>query len=719
MITSTAFISSKSFLFRKRDLFALIVISLAFFLSVNKPNVKFSFHPTWFFETDNSFNDNNRIVSVIKPIITDLEDDGRNEVINLSRNGVLTVISTQRPDDTQNIYKAAAIKSVKTSKLNIQKSNFPIAMTVGYGSSHDSNVAKNKIIVVVTNRLLVSCFDHKLQLLWEVSLSHHNDWIKDDATVAEIALLISPITTLTNHSNIVFVGERVKPKDPNINDLNIDINTNTNNTGASSFHSKHFNSYALDATTGNIIWTHDGTELKSEQYVRSLPHNAFQLDTRELMTKKRNSHNNDWTIFKQSLLNELPHIWQSGDDTKISLSHFYRGHIGAGSESQTKRHITNMNQNENYRSPNSQPRKSSKTERTKKSSIFSKSQLSEAVGKKKDHPSPNSNPNPNLSLNPNLNPHPNVLVVHSSDGVESISLKSGEPIASLSLTAGNAYSDINGDGILDTITVIETIEHAHTVNKHHTTISDEGTDGIFTPCTLVVMSGIPVKSQLFNATLCNSRHSIHDPFVKRSSLNPIVKEISATAPLILKPLNTHQDPTGNKDIFISINWGISTCFSGSGELKWQIKNTPIWKQGFTMASALPFTVDAKKSEVLVNSDIYNVFVCGDVRCDLISREGLVLASVDMPKPPVALPIFGDFDRDGVTDVLIVTEDMLLGYRLSVSSDSKVLSLAILVLGFILLVAFVMNVQTEGKDGGNVNLTTTIRLKRSTDELHYD
>ena len=56
--------------------------------------------------------------------------------------------------------------------------------------------------------------------------------------------------------------------------------------------------------------------------------------------------------------------------------------------------------------------------------------------------------------------------------------------------------------------------------------------------------------------------------------------------------------------------------------------------------------------------------CGGESIALFSKDGKTLASIDVPKAPVTVPVLGDFDSDGVTDIILVTEDAILGYRRS-------------------------------------------------------
>ena len=55
---------------------------------------------------------------------------------------------------------------------------------------------------------------------------------------------------------------------------------------------------------------------------------------------------------------------------------------------------------------------------------------------------------------------------------------------------------------------------------------------------------------------------------------------------------------------------------------------------------------------------------------MLSRDGAVLSTSELPNKPISRPVFGDFDSDGVSDVIVVTEDAILGFRLEVSQSNR-------------------------------------------------
>ena len=74
-------------------------------------------------------------------------------------------------------------------------------------------------------------------------------------------------------------------------------------------------------------------------------------------------------------------------------------------------------------------------------------------------------------------------------GLEVLSLKSGVPLTSLSLNRGQSYADIDGDGMVDSILVIETEADARAHGKK--AFSHDA--GEAQPCMVMVVSGLPAR----------------------------------------------------------------------------------------------------------------------------------------------------------------------------------------------------------------------------------
>ena len=93
--------------------------------------------------------------------------------------------------------------------------------------------------------------------------------------------------------------------------------------------------------------------------------------------------------------------------------------------------------------------------------------------------------------------YPNVVVAHTQTGVEVVALKSGAPVTSIALNKGHLFSDLNGDGVVDEVLVLGNKDSVSEVGKE---FAHDG--GALSHCSIMVLSGLPAHSQLFNGTVC-------------------------------------------------------------------------------------------------------------------------------------------------------------------------------------------------------------------------
>jgi hypothetical protein len=225
-----------------------------------------------------------------------------------------------------------------------------------------------------------------------------------------------------------------------------------------------------------------------------------------------------------------------------------------------------------------------------------------------------------------------------------------------------------------------------------------------------------------------------------SSGYAIPTTISAASPVILKTI----DPktlleSKMRNVVVAINIGLITCYSADGEFKWQSRSGPRWEVGAEetragSGTAVLFDSDASRVEDLGKHDNVHaqILVLGDETMVIVSREGEILATTDLPKKPIAHPVIGDFNSDGVTDVIIITDEAILGYKLEIVQSTKGLFIAIAVLVAITAIVFLANIQltpidaavaTEGaSQAAYLNKLvkhSVLTIARSTDESHID
>lgn len=758
---------------RNRDLILLCVVAVAMYLSLSSASLSYTLDPSWYLDQRKYSTAASSEYRSVPPVVTDLDGDGSKEVIMITRDHQLKVFNAEAPNgDHREVFIPEELASVRLSSLNLQKGKTPVALKTGYVVPYSEDVERSQVIVVVLEDWSVICYDATLKVLWEKAVAHKThelDTMIDKFRIDQVAVMIAPISIREGVSGVVVVGANMALREAH-EDIRVEHESEQMHSGDEDhpeMHARasleHFSLYALDASNGHVVWLHDGLEMKPEDFVKSLPMNALRLDRRDLQPQVHHAPGiSDWTIFRQSLLAQLPHSWQSVANTALSLAHFERRHLGARSVSsgQARRSLGTKTGTRSggiglagALGPSDSKGKAvagagagaGKRPGVGETAASAKRDAGRLVS---GHGRFTGIETPPLAASAVLphdasehTEHPNVLVAHTKNGLEVIALKSGLPMTSLALSPGRAYADVDGDGVVDTLIVLEKAADVQTHGYSLPAAGGHAGSGGLQHCSLMVLSGLPTQAQLFNGSLCANRNSLNDPAVTPSryqgSRRTLPDRISATQPLVVRTVDPRTLMESRvRDVVVAINTGILTCFSGTGVFKWQLRNLPLWSLSededvnapFSGASLLHFDADATRVEEGGSHDSVHahLLVTGESSLTLVSREGSILASADIPSPgPLTLPVLGDFDSDGVVDIIIVTEDSLLGYRVQVTTSSRGLFVALMVLSGIAAVAFVANIKVESvpldpRDvTGSKKLRSVLSLARSTEEFHLD
>ena len=291
-----------------------------------------------------------------------------------------------------------------------------------------------------------------------------------------------------------------------------------------------------------------------------------------------------------------------------------------------------------------------------------------------------------------------------------VSLTTGTPITALSLHPDHAYADLDGDGTIDTVSILE---NPQDVAQHSITMIHDNEN--LQHCMVLVTSGLPAQSQLFNGSICQNRRHLHDPLNKRPGSMNIPLNIKAAQPIIFRNL----DPmtlleSKRRDLAIAVNTGVFTCYSGNGHFLWQIDNTPTWPLEFEYYYAGLYDTNARRVDEtgVVDNLQTNFIILGDKSFSLVSREGHLLTITDLPASPRTKPIMGDFNNDGFTDMILVTEDAILGYRLEATESINFMLIGVLLLFLIAGFSFFMNIRTFSSDDDKDESSTSMTHNRS-------
>ncbi|CAM9094978.1 unnamed protein product, partial [Ectocarpus fasciculatus] len=568
----------------------------------------------------------------------------------------------------------------------------PVAMKTGYIDHYDAEESRQQVIVIMRQDWTVACYDAQLELMWERGVSHQTahdlENILEKYEMIETSIFITPTDVQKNQSGSVFVGVRVRLNDETATNIRIEGFSGMHVSGDKEHPDmklrgelEHFTVHALDGHTGKIMWLHDGSEQRTEDFKKSLPHQALQREARDLSRQvHRTAGGNDWTVFKGSILHELPHRWTSISDSSFRLAHFVRKHLGAGSGTQKS---PSKLSSSHAKKAVAEPKLTSGTKKQVGKLLSGRGRFlgveSHTLSQDAVLPHDASEHTDN----------PNVIVAHTRYGIEVFALKGGDFISSLALPEGRLSGDVDGDGIVDTVLVLQNDDE---VAAHGSMYAHVGKS--VQRCTLMVVSGLPPTAQLFNGSLCSNKRSLVDPTPDvsgSSDSNP--PAISATTPVLLRKLDyATGGEARDKDVCVAVNTGVVTCFSGSsGEVQWQSLKNPGWKSGFSFATLDQFVADAEETDEVGGHDLpmSMLFVAGDMDAALVDRDsGATLTSIELPYPPSVRPVFGDFDNDGVNDVIIVSSESLFGYRMKVSASSQGMLITIIVLLVLASIIFV-------------------------------
>lgn len=612
-------------------------------------------------------------------------------------------------------------------------------MQTGYVAPYSATEARRQVVVVVFEDWTVICYDSSLRVLWSKQVAHNTfdlDHLIKFYRVDTAAIDIVPLQLKDDAATgTVIVGASMVRRDA-LAGVSRESDERILRSLAEGTHPEvealaklsHFSVFALDSRLGHVLWKHDGMEMRAEQFSRSLPQHAYTLDVKDLMTKTHHAAGiNDWMVFRQSLVDELPHFWAGAEDTSMRIAHFIRRHIGATVEQVARPPRRDAGKGKKVKALAARKRGEHKDTSAGSGRngrpATGLGSLPLLQGEVSVHSLAKSATLPHNAAEHTENP--NVIVVHTENGLEVIALRTGVPITSLALPPGKVYADVDGDGVVDTIVVLD---NPNSVNKHRTEFAHHqyefSDEAVLQHCMIVVMSGLPARSQLFNGTVCADRPSLRD-FSSHSETRTIYKvkeppglkegetpgmreehsSIVHAIPIVLHKLDPKTLKESKvKDIIVAVHDGVVTSYSGTGNFNWQVRNAPRWAteedgelsaaESLTVASVSGFDSDADRASDLGSHDsVYsNILIVGESEIQLVSREGDGLATAELPKPPLAYPILGDFDNDGVTDIIITTKGAVLGYHVHVVQANNTILVVLLVLVAVAVVVFVANIQ---------------------------
>ncbi|OMO84554.1 hypothetical protein COLO4_21984 [Corchorus olitorius] len=580
---------------------------------------------------------------------------------------------------------------------------------------------QKQVLVVVTSGWWVLCFDHNLKKLWE---SNHQDDFPHNAHHREIAISISNYTLKHGDSGLVIVGGRMEmqphiyldpfeeigmaERDAEQHRRSASEKEGSENSGTVNL--RHFAFYAHDGRKGELRWSrkNENIEEHSSDPSQLIPQHNYKLDVHALNT--RHPGEVECREYRESILGVMPHHWDRREDTLLKLSHFKRH------KRKTVKKVPGKSTTYPFHKPeeNHPP---GKDETKKISNLIGKAANSEkpmdmkmfqlfgrflvsydamqlvvcwfmhqrcaslllsvcffllhrvfygnnALWSKLVLPLPMAYI-PTITNYTQLWWVPNVVVAHQKEGIEAVHLASGRTICKLHLQEGGLHADINGDGVLDHVQAVGGNGAEQTVVS--------GSMDVLRPCWAVATSGVPVREQLFNASICH-----HSPFnlfqhgdFYRGFGRSDTASLEVATPILIPKSDGHRHRKGSHgDVVFLTNRGEVTAYSPGlhghdAVWQWQLLTEATWSNlpspsgmmeggGTTVPTLKPISLRVHDNQQMI-------LAAGDQTGVIISPGGTILTSIDLPAPPTHALMTEDFSNDGLTDLIVVTTNGVYGF----------------------------------------------------------
>ncbi|KAJ0968484.1 hypothetical protein J5N97_025401 [Dioscorea zingiberensis] len=636
----------------------------------------FSFKEAWFHLSD-EYPIKYEAERLPPPIVADLNGDGKKEVLVATHDAKIQVLEphSRRVDEGFSEAQVLAEVSLLPDKIRVASGRRPVAMATGViNRFYKRGEIQKQVLVVVTSGWSVMCFDHNLKKLWENNL--------------QIAISISNYTLKHGDSGLVIVGGRMEMQHHSTMDLfeetfasekssdsqRRSANENESSGDSQTVDLRHFAFFAFAGQSGSLRWSrkNENIEAHSSDASQLIPQHNYKLDVHSL--NSRHPGEFECREFRESILGVMPHYWDRREDTRFELAHFRRH------KRKSLKKMPGKVTNNPFHTPveNHPPGKDPSNK------------IATIIGKAANYAgSAKSNKVGSLFLGKGVNDTflylcrectisqihhqsyfrlwwvPNVVVAHQKEGIEAVHLASvALRICKLHLPEGGLHADINGDGVLDHVQVVGGNGAEQAVVS--------GSMEVLKPCWAVATSGVPVREQLFNASICHHTHFgffHHGDFARNFGRNVDAGLLEVASPILI---HTDDGPKHRKrshgDVVFLTNRGEVTSYSPSlhghdAIWRWQLLTGATWSNlpspsGMMEAMVVP-TLKAfslgkySKQEVII--------AAGDQEAVVISPGGSILTTFDLPSPPTHTLILEDFSGDGLTDIIVVSSSGTYGY----------------------------------------------------------
>eukprot|EP00906_Rhabdomonas_costata_P026285 RCo037444 len=420
------------------------------------------------------------------PVVTDLNGDGKNEVVLLTSRETLAVVNPRHI--RRSLFEFTELYAASEALLPSPC----IGFSTGYVEKYEegSRRTREQIIVAVTEDYMVYAYSADLRRLWLQRLPEVDESL---FTPTHASVLILPHDVHQADRGMVVVG---------VDTQKLDLDgAQAAAPGTEAPGSVHFSYYGLNAADGELRWKHDAGSFHPIDAAKPRPLQSYKLSSKHL---EHHSGEEDCTVFRRSILAAFPHSHSHPHDTKLRVHHFRRKlrtsevptagatvkAVKAGPTASLKRTTVVVPQRSKPPSPD--PKFVHRVPRSSDDSYGELGdRLSGLAGLLRERMSrPHSHTEHIL--------HPNVVVAHLPDRIEVLHLYTGRTLCQFGpLKADQVYDDIDGDTSVDEIT---------THVQAHLSAPQFG-ESPAPRCLGAISTGSPGmrKEPLFNASICMKR----------------------------------------------------------------------------------------------------------------------------------------------------------------------------------------------------------------------
>ncbi|GFN86010.1 fggap repeat domain containing protein [Plakobranchus ocellatus] len=584
------------------------------------------------------------------PIITDLEGDGVNEIVLIS-NDLQHLNILAMPLNSEDEDKTLAHVIVKNrAEISFNKkfpdyTPKPHVVGVGFTDPYLSLMQiRKQIIVVVSEDWQVLCYNHQLELLWHQQLALPEVDFKL-LEVKALTVTVSPFSIEQKHRGLVVVAGnfRYKLQKPDLyTDFKMKEEKNRQNrTIDTSIVEENetltqFSTFALSAEDGALLWMQTFGE--SQTFKESNKSKRLSDIHWKLQLHHKSSHKGEspWKDYGSQLDQFLPHIWADNSDTQVRMARINKEFERSSSE-----------HSEEVASTTPAP------------ALSPHHLIGFSYGGHRPH-----SPDEHVK-------NPNSLVLRCPDGLRVVSLVTGQPRTSLIFPADRSlYMDMDGDG------------HAEKL------IWDAGQH--YTPCFLDIWRVNPILEKVDQIGLCTSKRlfwtrswSMEEDIYKKIPPQ-LIKSVARKSGVLRHFLGHNLFEDNTYDIITYGGLGRVSSIGLDGTIHWQTLTEAKWadismnmrrtggrqisdsiKEEFLLSfqpSMVIMPIEESGPKVAVAVAAWNTLSVVDL------VEGILLSQHSLPAPSAGPLVYGDFDNDGLMDIIVTCKKGYIGFSLKLQHN---------------------------------------------------